>query len=125
MQAALQRGWSIVYFPAVAIVHAGGRSSIHVYRNRSPRSTVAPLRCSASTPGGGLQVLSPFVYAALHLSLRLLLFIHRRVLTSTGAGRHGQADGSPSLRPGIAGWPRSAAARRRDSARSPKDSVTE
>lgn len=99
-----QQGWSIVYYPDVAIVHAGGRSSIHVYTESLAafhRSAYVLFRKHAN---GYLQVLAPFVYLALHLRLRLLLMIHRRALASTGAGRHGQADGRPSHRPGIAGW---------------------
>jgi GT2 family glycosyltransferase len=97
------RGWAIVYYPDVAIVHAGGRSSIHVYAESLAafhRSAYVLFRKHAS---GYLQALAPLVYLALHARLRLLLYIHRRALASAGGGAGSRADrAAPAA--GIPGW---------------------
>ena len=100
-----QAGWAILYFPDVSIVHAGGRSSIHVYSESLAafhRSAYVLFRKHSS---GYLQVLAPFVQVALQLRLRLLLQIHRRALASApGPAAGPPSGGSPRQAAGIAGW---------------------
>ena len=75
-------GWRTVYFPGATVTHAGGRSSIHAYRE-----SLAAFHASAFTlflkhAGRWGRWLAPAVYLALQGRLRALLFIHRRRLTS-------------------------------------------
>ena len=77
-----QKGWRTVYFPDATIVHAGGRSSIHVYRESLAAfhsSAYFLFRKHARWPWG---VFAPAVYAALQVRLRALLFLHRQHLSS-------------------------------------------
>jgi GT2 family glycosyltransferase len=77
-----QRGSRVVYLPSASIVHAGGRSSIHAYRESLTAfhaSAYILFRKHAST---ALQVFAPLVYLVLQARLRALLFIHRHRLTS-------------------------------------------
>ena len=77
-----EHGWRVAYFPGVTIEHAGGASSIHVYRE-----SLAAFHASAYTlfnkhAAWPARLLGPLVYVALQLRLRALLFIHRHRLTS-------------------------------------------
>ena len=47
-----EKGWRTVYFPGATIVHAGGRSSIHVYRESLAAFHAARSFCSANMPAG-------------------------------------------------------------------------
>jgi GT2 family glycosyltransferase len=79
-----QKGWRTVYFPGATIVHVGGRSSIHVYRESLVafhKSAFFLFRKHASRPA---LVFTPIVYLALQLRLRLLCFLHRDNLRSSG-----------------------------------------
>jgi GT2 family glycosyltransferase len=81
-------GWQIVYFPSATIVHAGGRSSIHAYRESLyafHRSALFLFRKHAAGPA---RLLQPLVYLALQARLQLLLRLHRHRLTSSGADAH-------------------------------------
>lgn len=78
-----QNGWRTTYLPTATIVHAGGRSSVHAYRE-----SLAAFHASAFTlfrkhGGRSWQWLAPLVYVALRLRLRTLLYLHRNTLTST------------------------------------------
>ena len=78
-----QNGWRTMYLPTATIEHAGGRSSIHAYRE-----SLAAFHASAFTlfrkhAGRSWQWLSPIVYVALRLRLRMLLYLNRHRLTST------------------------------------------
>ena len=78
-----QNGWRTMYLPTATIEHAGGRSSIHAYRE-----SLAAFHASAFTlfrkhGGRSWQWLAPVVYVALRLRLRLLLYLNRHRLTST------------------------------------------
>ena len=79
-----EQGWQVLYFAAVSVVHAGGRSSIHAYRE-----SLAAFHASAFTlfrkhARWPIRWLMPLVYLALQARLRALLWIHRRNLLSTG-----------------------------------------
>jgi GT2 family glycosyltransferase len=80
-----QHGWPTMYLPTVTIVHAGGRSSIHAYRE-----SLAAFHASAFTlfrkhGGRSWQWLAPVVYVALRVRLRALLYLNRHTLTSATA----------------------------------------
>jgi GT2 family glycosyltransferase len=80
-----EKGWRTVYFPGATIVHAGGRSSIHVYRESLAafhRSAYFLFRKHARWPWG---VFGPIVYAALQMRLRALLFLHRHHLSNAAS----------------------------------------
>ena len=75
-----EKGWRTVYFPGATIVHAGGRSSIHVYRESLAafhESAFVLFRKHASWPA---RLFGPVVYLALQVRLRALLFLHRHRL---------------------------------------------
>ena len=77
-----QHGWRVLYWPAAAVTHVGGRSSIHAYRESLAAfhdSAFILFRKHASAP---MRVFTPLVYLALQARLRALLFVHRHRLTS-------------------------------------------
>jgi len=78
-----QAGWRTVYLPAATIEHAGGRSSIHAYRE-----SLAAFHASAFTlfrkhGGRSWQWLAPLVYVALRVRLRALLYVNRHKLSGS------------------------------------------
>lgn len=78
-----QQGWRVVYFPAAAIVHAGGRSSIHAYRESLlafHASAFMLFRKHATWPS---RWLAPLVFLALRLRLRSMLSVDRGRSRST------------------------------------------
>jgi GT2 family glycosyltransferase len=78
-------GWQTVYFPGATIVHAGGRSSIHVYRESLAafhRSAYLLFRKHARWPWSAF---APVVYVALQMRLRVLLFLHRHRLSNVAS----------------------------------------
>ena len=80
-----EKGWRTVYFPGATVVHAGGRSSIHVYRESLAafhRSAFFLFRKHARWPA---RLFTPMVYLALEMRLRGLLFVHRHRLRSSTA----------------------------------------
>ena len=80
-----EKGWRTVYFPGATVVHAGGRSSIHVYRESLAafhRSAFFLFRKHARWPA---RLFTPIVYLALEMRLRALLFVHRHRLRSSTA----------------------------------------
>jgi GT2 family glycosyltransferase len=78
-----QRGWRIVYYPAVTVMHVGGRSSIHAYRESLAAFHASAFILFRKHASWTLQGLAPLVYLILQARLRALLFIHRHRLTST------------------------------------------
>lgn len=85
------RGWRIVYFPAVTIMHVGGRSSMHAYRESLAAfhaSAFMLFRKHAARPA---RWLAPLVYLALQARLRTLLVLHRQRLTTTRLPRPEQS----------------------------------
>ncbi len=80
-----QEGWRTVYFPGATVVHAGGRSSIHAYRESLAafhESAFILFRKHARWPA---RMFGPIVYLALQLRLKALLHIYRHRLTSTAS----------------------------------------
>ena len=92
-------GWRTVYFPNATIVHAGGRSSIHAYRESLVafhNSAFFLFRKHVSWPA---RILQPVVYVVLRLRLHALLFLHRNRLRSSGlqtGGMNIQGSGNAS-----------------------------
>jgi GT2 family glycosyltransferase len=78
-----QRGWQIVYLPAVTVTHVGGRSSIHAYRESLAAFHASAFILFRKHASWTLQGLTPLVYLVLQARLRAMLFIHRNRLTST------------------------------------------
>lgn len=80
-----EKGWRTVYFPGATIVHAGGRSSIHVYRESLAafhKSAYFLFRKHARWPS---RLFGPAVYVALQMRLRALLFLHRHRLSNAAS----------------------------------------
>ena len=81
------RGLRTVYFPFATIQHAGGRSSIHAYRESLAAfhaSAFVMFRKHASWP---MLALAPVLYVMLQVRLRLLLFLHRNRLSAASLTR--------------------------------------
>jgi GT2 family glycosyltransferase len=77
-----QRGWRVLYWPAAAVTHAGGRSSIHAYRESLAAFHDSAFVLFRKHAPMAMRVFTPLVYLALQARLRVLLFIHRHQLTS-------------------------------------------
>jgi GT2 family glycosyltransferase len=83
-------GWRTVYFPGARVVHAGGRSSIHAYKE-----SLAAFHASAyllfrkRTSPWLAGVLGPLVRLALQVRLHALLYLHRDRLRSARADATG------------------------------------
>lgn len=70
-------GWRTLYYPGAEILHAGGRSSIHAYRESLAAfhaSAYVMFRKHARWP---MLALAPVLYVLLKVRLRALLFFHR------------------------------------------------
>lgn len=85
---AAERGWRTLYLPTASVEHAGGRSSIHVYRESLAafhRSAFLFFRTHAKGPA---RLLRPVVFVVLQARLWLLLHFHRhRLASAVPAGR--------------------------------------
>jgi len=71
------QGWRSVYFTGATIVHAGGRSSIHAFRESLAafhHSALLLFRKHAPWPA---RLLTPLVSVGLHLRLQMLLYLYR------------------------------------------------
>jgi GT2 family glycosyltransferase len=80
-----ENGWRIVYFPGATVVHAGGRSSIHVYRESLVafhQSAFYLFRKHARWP---VRIFQPLVHIGLQMRLQALLFLHRHRLRNAAA----------------------------------------
>lgn len=88
----LQKGWRTTYFPGATVVHAGGRSSIHAYRESLEAFHASAFFLFRKHARGPARLFSPLVYIGLQLRLKALLFLHRARLNraappaSAGAG---------------------------------------
>ena len=72
-----ERGWETVHYPEAEVVHVGGRSSVHAYRESLAAfhtSALTLFRKHSRWPARGL---TPLLYIALQLRLRTLLYVHR------------------------------------------------
>jgi GT2 family glycosyltransferase len=78
------RGWKTVYFPGATIVHAGGRSSIHAYRESLSAFHESAFKLFRKHAGWPARVFEPIVYLALQARLRMLLRLYRNRLSSAG-----------------------------------------
>jgi GT2 family glycosyltransferase len=78
-----QRGWRTVYYPGATIVHAGGRSSIHAYRESLAAFHESAFVLFRKHAGWPARLLAPVVYLTLQLRLRALLLHHRGRLASS------------------------------------------
>jgi GT2 family glycosyltransferase len=77
------RGWRVVFLPEAEVVHVGGRSSIHAYRESLAAFHASAFRLFWKHSGWLLRALAPLVYAILQARLHILLHVHRNRLTST------------------------------------------
>ena len=77
-----QLGWQTIYFPEAEIVHAGGRSSVHAYRESLAAFHTSAFRLFWKHSGWALRWLAPLVYCVLQARLHTLLYVHRNRLTS-------------------------------------------
>ena len=76
-------GWRTVYFPGATIVHLGGRSSIHAFRESLAAFHASALLLLRKHARGPTRLLLPAIYVGLQVRLRTLLFLHRHRLSST------------------------------------------
>ena len=76
-------GWTTMYFPEAEVVHLGGRSSVHAYRESLAAFHTSALTLFRKHARWPARWLAPLLYVALQGRLLTLLFIHRHRLTST------------------------------------------
>lgn len=77
-----RRRWRIVYFPGATITHAGGRSSIHAYRESLAAFHESAFFLFRKHAGWPARLFEPIVYLGLRVRLRALLYLHRHRLTT-------------------------------------------
>jgi len=70
-------GWRTVYFPDAEVVHAGGRSSVHAYRESLAAFHTSALKLFRKHARWPVRWLTPLLYVALQARLRALLYVHR------------------------------------------------
>jgi GT2 family glycosyltransferase len=75
-------GWSTIYFPDAEVVHAGGRSSVHAYRESLAAFHTSALKLFRKHARWPARWLAPLLYVALQARLYALLYVHRHRLTS-------------------------------------------
>jgi GT2 family glycosyltransferase len=89
-----QHGWRTVYYPGATIVHAGGRSSIHAYRESLRAFHASALLLYRKHAPAAARPLAPLVHVALQARLHALLFVYRHRLrsarTEAGAATEGK-----------------------------------
>jgi GT2 family glycosyltransferase len=80
------RRWRTIYFPEATIVHAGGKSSIHAYRESLAAFHASAYMLFRKHARWPTRLAAPAVYVLLQLRLRALLFVHRdRLATAATA----------------------------------------
>ena len=79
------QGWRTVYCPQADIVHAGGRSSIHAFRESLSAFHTSALLLFRKHARWPARLLLPAVFVGLQLRLRALLFLHRHRLSSSAS----------------------------------------
>ena len=72
-----ERGGKTVYCPGAEVVHVGGRSSVHAYRESLAAFHTSALTLFRKHARGPARWLTPLLYVALQARLRALLYIHR------------------------------------------------
>ena len=70
-------GWRTIYFPDAEVVHAGGRSSVHAYRESLAAFHASALMLFRKHARWPARWLAPLLYVALQARLRTLLYVHR------------------------------------------------
>jgi GT2 family glycosyltransferase len=92
-----ERNWRTVYVPGAVIVHAGGRSSIHAYRESLSAFHDSAFMLFRKHAGWPARLLEPLVYAGLQLRLRAVLLLRKNRLRSAGAkaSREHPVEGAP------------------------------
>ena len=72
-----QLGWRTIYFPDAEVVHAGGRSSVHAYRESLAAFHASALMLFRKHARWPASWLAPLLYVLLQARLRTLLYVHR------------------------------------------------
>jgi GT2 family glycosyltransferase len=80
-------GWRTTYLPSATIVHAGGRSSIHAYRESLSAFHDSAFLLFRKHTGLFARAFDPVVYLALQMRLRAVLYMHKNRLKSAGPAR--------------------------------------
>jgi GT2 family glycosyltransferase len=75
-------GWQTIYFPEAEVIHAGGRSSVHAYRESLAAFHTSALMLFRKHARWPASWLTPLLYVALQARLRALLYVHRDRLRS-------------------------------------------
>ena len=70
-------GWRTIYFPDAEVVHAGGRSSVHAYRESLAAFHASALMLFRKHARWPASWLAPLLYVLLQTRLRTLLYVHR------------------------------------------------
>ena len=70
-------GWRTIYLPEAEVVHAGGRSSVHAYRESLAAFHTSALKLFLKHARWPVRWLAPLLYVALQARLRTLLYVHR------------------------------------------------
>jgi GT2 family glycosyltransferase len=70
-------GWHTIYLPEAEVVHAGGRSSVHAYRESLTAFHASALMLFRKHARWPASWLAPVLYVALQARLRALLYVHR------------------------------------------------
>ena len=70
-------GWHTIYLPEAEVVHAGGRSSVHAYRESLAAFHASALTLFRKHARWPASWLAPLLYLALQARLRALLYFHR------------------------------------------------
>jgi GT2 family glycosyltransferase len=79
------QGWRTVYLPTASIEHAGGRSSIHAYRESLAAFHQSAFTLFRKHGGRSWQWLAPLVYVALRVRLGALLYLNRHKFSGNAA----------------------------------------
>jgi len=70
-------GWRTIYFPDAEVVHVGGRSSVHAYRESLAAFHASALMLFRKHARWPASWLAPLLYVVLQARLRTLLYVHR------------------------------------------------
>jgi GT2 family glycosyltransferase len=73
-----QRGWRTTYLPGPTVVHMGGRSSIHAYRDSLVAFHASAFKLFRKHATWPSKMLTPLVYLGLQLRLLALLSLRRQ-----------------------------------------------
>ena len=98
-----ERGWRTVYYPGATIVHAGGQSSIHAYRESLSAFHESAFVLFSKHATWPARLFAPVVYVVLQLRLRLLLHLHRHRFATSAVAASKAAPGSTREEPAVDG----------------------